>query len=178
MALLDTIQGHLGQSEVDQISQHLGVNPALAQTAIAAALPMIVAGMANHATQPGGAVAIQQAAQTHQNVVDDVGTVLRAGPPADSTGLLGRILGHHNEVVQDGVQRASGLDAEQAGKLVMMLSPIVLSVLARKHFVGGQQPNTATISDTLQQETQNAQQQIQQRAPNIGGILGQIFGGR
>jgi hypothetical protein len=52
MGLLDAIQGHLGQSEINQISQQLGVNPGLAQTAIAAAVPMIVAGMAKHARNP------------------------------------------------------------------------------------------------------------------------------
>jgi len=178
MALLDAIQGHLGQPEINQISQQLGVNPALAQTAIAAAVPMIVAGMAKHATQPDGATAIQQAAQTHQDVADNVGTVLQAGPPADSTGLLDRILGRHNAAVQDGVQQASGLDSEKSRKLLMMLSPIVLAVLARKHFGSDQQADPTKISDTLQQETQNAQQQIQRQAPNIGGILGQIFGAR
>ena len=126
MALLDTIQGHLGQSEINQISQQLGVNPGLAQTAIAAAVPMIVAGMAKHASQPDGATAIQGAAQDHQDVVDNVGAVLQAGPPADNTGLLGRILGRHTDAVQDGVQRASGLDTEKAGKLVMMLSPAMI----------------------------------------------------
>src|SRR6266536_2630947 len=126
MALLDAIQGHLGESEIDQISQELGVNPALARTAIAAAVPMIVAGMAKHASQPDGAAAIHQAAESHQDVVDNVGAVLEAGPPADSSSLLDRILGRHNAVVQDGVQKASGLDSEKAGKLLMMLSPIVL----------------------------------------------------
>jgi hypothetical protein len=176
MSLLDTIQGHLGQSEVNQISQQLGVNPALAQSAIAAALPMIVAGMAKHASQPAGATAIQEAAQTHQDVTDNVGSVLQAGPPADNSGLLGRIFGRHNDSVQSGVQTASGLDSEKAGKLLLMLSPIVLSVLARKHFGGEQQTNPAQVSDTLQQEAQTAQQQVQRQAPNIGGILGQIFG--
>lgn len=180
MALLDAIQGQLGQSGVDQISRHLGVNSGLAQTAITAALPMIVAGMAKHASQPDGAVAIQQAAQAHQDVPDNVGSVLQAGPPADTTaggGLLGRILGQHNSSVEDGVQRATGLDSDKTRKLLMMLSPIVLGVMARKHFGGQQQQaNPSQINDVLRQEAQSAQQQVQRQSPHIGGILGQIFG--
>jgi len=176
MALLDAIQGHLGQSQIGQISQQLGIDPATAQTAIAAAVPMIMAGMAKHASHPEGATAIQQAAETHQDVVDNVGTMIQAGPPADNTGLLGRIFGHHNETVQQGVQQASGLDSEKARKLLMMMAPIVLSVLARKQFGNQQQANPTQISDTLQQEAQHAEQQTQRTAPNIGGILGQIFG--
>ena len=176
MALLDTIQGQLGQSGVDQISQHLGINSGVAQTAIAAALPMIVAGMARHASQPAGAAAIQDAAVAHQEVPNDVGSVLQAGPPADNTGLLGRILGQHNATVQDGVQQASGLDSEKTRKLLLMLSPIVLGVLARKHFGAQPENDPAKISNTLQQEAQAAQQQTQTQSPRIGGVLGQIFG--
>ena len=180
MALLDAIRGQLGQSGVDQISQHLGVNSGLAQTAIAAALPMIVAGMARHASQPDGAAAIQQAAEAHRDVPDNIDNVLQAGPPADtagSGGLVGRILGQHNSSVEDGVQRATGLDGEKTRKLLMMLSPIVLGMMARKHFGDQQQQaNPAQINDALQQEAQAAQQQAQRQSPHIGGILGQIFG--
>lgn len=178
MALFDAVQGHLGQSQVGQISQQLGIDPSMAQTAIAAAIPMIMAGMAKHATQPDGAAAIRQAAENHSDVVDNVGPILQAGPPADTTGLLGRILGHHNDTVQQGVQQASGLDSEKTRKLLMMLSPIVLSVLARKHFANQPQTNPTQISDALQQEAQTAQQQAQRDQPHLGGLLGQIFGGR
>jgi hypothetical protein len=177
MALLDAVQGHLGQSQIDQISQQLGINPSMAQTAIAAAVPMIMAGMAKHATQPDGAAAIRQAAENHHGVVDNLGTVLQAGPPADTSGLLGRILGHHNDTVQQGVQQASGLDSEKTRKLLMMLSPIVLSVLARKHFANQPQTNPTQISDALQQEAQTARQETQRNQPHLGGLLGQIFGG-
>jgi hypothetical protein len=64
------------------------------QTAISAALPMIVAGLARHASNPLGAAAIQQAATAHQDAADNVGSVLQAGPPADvgATGGLLRTL--------------------------------------------------------------------------------------
>src|SRR5438270_12192085 len=128
MALMDIVQQHLGQSEVNQISQQLGVSPGVAQTAIAAAIPMIVGGMARHASQPQGADSVQQAITEHDGVTDNVGDVLQAGPPADvggSGGLLGRVLGSHRDTVQQSVQQASGLDSEKAKKLLMMLSPVV-----------------------------------------------------
>ena len=96
MALLDMAQQYLGHNEVSQISQHLGVDPAVAQTAISAALPMIVAGLARHASSPQGADAIQQAASAHEDVSDNVGSILQDGPPADvgaTGGLLGQLLG-------------------------------------------------------------------------------------
>lgn len=177
MALLDMAQQYIGQNEVSQISQQLGINPNLAQTAIAAALPMIVGGMARHAAQPDGATAIQQAASAHENVPDDVSSTLQAGPPADvsgSGGLLGRIFGQHRETVQQGVQQASGLDAEKAKKLLMMLSPVVLGVLARRQFGGQKAPQAdpGQLAGALRQEAQTAQQQ----SPHVGGLLGSLLG--
>jgi hypothetical protein len=183
MALLDMVQGQLGQSAVNQVSEHLGVSPGVAQTAIAAALPMILAGMARHASSPQGADAIQQTTQAHQDVLDNVPDVLRAGPPADTGGLLGRVLGTHQQTVEQGVQQASGLDPEKAKKLLLMLSPIVLGALARHQFGGGQgtapaAPSKQDIGSTLQQEAAAAQQHAQRQVPQLGGLLGQIFGGR
>lgn len=178
MGLLDAVQGQLDQSALTQISQKLGINPALAQTAVAAAVPMIVAGMAKHASTPSGAQTIENAAETHRDVPDNVGSVLQAGPPEDNTGLLGKILGQHHETVKDGVQKATGLDTQKAGKLLMMLSPIVLGMLARKQF-GGQnaQPQPSDISATLQREAGEARQQVQVQAPQAQGVLGQLLDG-
>jgi hypothetical protein len=178
MGLLDTAQQYIGQNEVSQISQQLGIDPAVAQTAISAALPMIVGGMAGHASNPEGAAAIQETASTHQDVTNDVGSVLQAGAPADvgyAGGLLGRIFGSHRDTVQQGVQQASGLDPEKTKKLLMMLSPIVLGVLARHQF-GGQKATQAApgqLAGALQQEAQAAQRQ----SPHVGGLLGQLLGG-
>ena len=186
MALLDMLQQHLGQSAVGQISDQLGVSPGVAQTAIAAALPMILGGMARHASSPQGADAIHQAAQTHEGTLDNVQDVLRAGPPADHGGLLGRVLGGHQQTVEQGVQQASGLDAEKAKKLLLMLSPIVVAALARHQFGGGAGQGATTggapagkdLGSTLQQEASAAQQHVQRQMPNLGGLFGQIFGGR
>jgi hypothetical protein len=177
MALMDLVQQHLGQSEVNQISQQLGISPGVAQTAIAAAIPMIVGGMAHQASQPQGADTIQQAITAHDGVTDDVGSVLQAGPPADtgsSGGLLGRILGTHRDTVQQGVQQASGLDGEKARKLLMMLSPVVLGVLARHQFGGqnAQQADPGQLGGILHREAQSAAAQ----SPHVGGLLGKILG--
>ena len=177
MALLDNAQQYFGQNEVGQISQQLGINANVARTAIAAALPMIVGGLARHAASQPGADAIKQAASAHSNVTDNVGSVLQAGAPADaasSGGLLGRVFGQHRDAVQQGVQQASGLESEQARRLLLMLSPVVLGVLARKQF-GSQsvsQVDAGQLAGALQQEALNAQRQ----SPH-GGLLGKILSG-
>jgi hypothetical protein len=177
MALVDTVQQHLGPAEVNQISQQLGVDPAVAQSAISAALPMILGGMARHASQPDGAGAVQQAIGAHGGMADDLASVLQAGSPADGGGiggLLGSIFGSHGDSVHQGVQQASGLDQDKTRRLLAMLTPIVLGILARHRFGGQSAPqiDPGQLSGTLNQEARAAEKQ----APHVGGLLGKILG--
>ena len=188
MSLLDMVQGSLGQSAVGQISQQLGVSPSVAQTAIAAAIPMILGGMAGHASSETGAQQVQQAAAAHADVLDNAPAILQSGPPVDvgggPGGLLGRILGTHRQTVEQGVQQASGLDPEKARRLLLMLTPLVLGALARRQFgaqgaqQGAQQGAPADpqqLGDALRQEAQEAHAQVQRQAPHVGGLLGKIL---
>jgi len=174
-SLLDMVQQHLGPNEIEQISQQLGVDPGQAQSAISTALPMIVGGMANHASQPAGADAIQQSLSSHGGILGNLGGLLGAGGPADGGGLLGKVLGQHQAPVQQGVSKATGLDPQKAGKLLLMLAPIVMGVLARRQ--AATPSNPAAVGDELKREAQTAQQQAQVHAPQLGGLLGQIFKG-
>lgn len=176
-SLLDMVQQNLGQNEINQISQQLGADPATTQNAIAAALPMIVGGMANNAAQPGGADAIHNSLASHGGILGNLGGLLGAGAPADGGGLLGNILGQHQQPVQQGVSQASGLDPAKARQLIMILAPIVMGVLARKHAQAQAQGNPQPVGAVLQSEAQHAHQQAQRQAPQIGGLLGQIFKG-
>lgn len=177
MAIIDSVQQQLGPNEIGQISQQLGISPGVAQTAVSAALPMILAGMARHAQQPDGATTLDQAISAHSDVPLDASRVIATGPPADaptgSGGLLGRILGTHRDTVTTGVQQASGLDPDKTKRLLLMLSPILLGVLARRQFGGtsaaAKSPNE--LSGTLQQEAQTAAQ----NAPHFGGLLGKLL---
>ena len=177
MALIDSVQQQLGPNEIDQIGQQLGISPGVAQTAVSAALPMILAGMARHAQQPDGATTLDQAIDAHSNIPTDPARVIATGAPADASigsgGLLGRIFGPHRETVTGGVQQASGLDADQAKRLVLMLSPILLGLLARRQFGGaaGTAKSPGALSGTLQQEAQSAAQ----NAPHVGGLLGKLL---
>jgi hypothetical protein len=75
------------------------------------------------------------------------------------------------------VQQASGLDSQQARKLLMMLSPIVLGVLARKQFGGQNAANSspANLRATLENEGATASQQIRAQAPGVANVLGGLF---
>src|SRR4051812_50179950 len=117
MSLLQTIQQHLGPSEINQISDQLGLDPQQAEQAVSAAVPMIVGGMAGHAnTTPDGADQIQQAMETHADAADDVPSVIQTPPP--SGGLLRRIFGSHPGSGQHGVGEGGGFGLDKGKKLL------------------------------------------------------------
>jgi hypothetical protein len=178
MSLLDTVQQHLGPNEIQQISQHLGTDPATTNNAIQAAIPMIVGGMAHTAQQPGGENAIQSAIETHTpaDMLGGLGNLAGMFGGASSGaggGLLGSILGQHTGTVQNGVQTATGLDSSKVKSLLMMLAPIVMAALVR-HQASQPSDSQGGLGSILQQGASVAQQNS--GSPQVGGVLGQILG--
>jgi hypothetical protein len=175
MSIVDLVQQHLGAQEVQTISQELGVDPAATQNAIQAAVPMIVGGMAGTASQPGGESTIQSLLGSHAGVLGSLGSLIGAGAPADGGGLLGQVLGQHQQTVQQGVQQASGLGPDQTRKLLMILGPIVLAALARHHAQATAQNQAGSLGGTLRQEAADAAAKASTQSPHVGGLLGKIL---
>lgn len=181
MSLLDTVQQHLGPEQIQQISQHLGIDPATTKSAVQAAIPMMVSGMAAHSSQePGAASAIESAVENHTpadmlSSLGNLGGILGGSGSGSSGGggLLGRILGQHTTTVQDGVQSASGLDSTKVKALLLMLAPLVLGAIA-KHQSTQPSGSQGGIGSILQQAASAAQQNS--TSPQVGGVLGQILG--
>lgn len=183
MSFLDIVRQHLGPAEIQQISQHLGTDPATTSNAINAALPMIVGGMAHTAQQPGGASAIQSAVDEHgaggiMGALGGLAGMFGGAQSGGTGGLLGSILGQHNATVQNGVQTASGLDADKVKSLLAVLAPIVMAALAQ-HAAKQQTSGNAGgamggLGGILQQAAAAAQQN--NSSSQVGGVLGQILG--
>jgi hypothetical protein len=179
MSLLDILQQHLGPDEIQQISQHLGADPATTTNAVQAALPMIVGSMAHTAQQPDGANAIQSALDQHSagGILGSLGglaDMIGGSSSGGAGGLLGSILGQHTATVQNGVQTASGLDAAKVKSLLALLAPIVMTALAQHHATQSASGNTGGLGSILQQAASAAQQNT--GSSPIGGVLGQILG--
>lgn len=187
MSLLDIVQQKLGPEQIQQISQHLGIDPATTSNAIAAALPMIVGGMAHTAQQPGGASAIQSAVDDHGagGILGSLGGLGglgglagmlggATGGTSGGGGLLGSILGQHSATVQNGVQTASGLDASKVQSLLAMLAPIVMAALAQHSASQPSSGSSGGIGSILQQAAAAAQNNS--GSSQVGGVLGQILG--
>lgn len=99
-----------------------------------------------------------------------LGAMLSSGAGA---GILGHVLGGRQPAVEQGIGRATGMNQQQVGRLLMILAPLVMAALARRRQQAQQQgmAGPGGLGQVLQQE----RQQVEQRAPGVGGLLGKIF---
>lgn len=170
MSLLDMIQKQLGGDAVNQISRQLGTDPSTAQTAIAAALPMLVGALARNAQDPSKAGALASALGRHDgSVLDDVAGYLGRGDTSDGAGILGHVLGARQETVQTGLGQAAGLDPSKAGMLLSMLAPLVMGALGKAQREKGL--DTGGLAGMLGGE----QQRATDAAPGVMGMLGSLL---
>jgi len=163
-----SLQDLLGQQQGDealgQISQQVGAEPSLVNTAIQAALPAILGGLANNASTPEGAQSLDNALTNDHSgggllgnlgglgslILDQATPTPRA---ADAGGILGHILGNNQGQVAEQASQKSGLPLGQVAQIIMMLAPLVMGYLGQK------------------------KQQEGIGADGLGGLLGGLLGG-
>src|SRR5688500_7758321 len=105
-SLQDLLGQQQGGEAVDQIAQNVGADSSLVNTAIQAALPALINGLANNAASPQGAESLNSALEEDHSggdVLNNLGGLKdmifgggqQAAPPpqADAGGILGHILG-------------------------------------------------------------------------------------
>jgi hypothetical protein len=110
-SILDSIQQQIGPA-VQQVSQRLGVDPAIAQQAVNVAVPVITAAIASHA-RSGGADTIHREA-TKQAI----------NPQASTS--LPSVLGDQHSAIAQRVSDVTGVSREDAGNILGALAPAVM----------------------------------------------------
>jgi hypothetical protein len=171
MSLLDMLQQRLGGNAVQQISQQLGTDHGTTESAIAAALPMLVGALARNAQDPAQAGALSNAlSRDHDgSVLDDVAGYLGRGGTGDGDGILGHVLGGQRQSVQSGLGHISGLDPAKAGMLLSLLAPLVMGALGKAQRDGKLDPGG--LAGMLGAERQRAAD----AAPGVMGMLGKFL---
>jgi len=176
--LVDSVMGQLGDAQIQQIAGKLGVDSETARNAIEHALPLIVGGMAKNASTDAGAGALHNALGDHAgNSVGDVLSSVLSGSGASGGGLAsgvgGAILGHifcgNANAANQGLGQTTGLGTQNAGQLLAILAPIVMSVLANQTRSQGLSPGG--LGNVLAQQGQ----QIQQGGGLVGGLLNAVL---
>lgn len=171
MSLLDMLQQKLGgDAAVNQISAQLGTDPGTTQSAIAAALPMLVGALARNAQDPHQAGALSNALSKHDgSILNDVTSHLGARQFPDGDGILNHVLGGQKGSVATGLGQVAGLDANKAGMLLSMLAPLVMGALGKTQREGKLDPGG--LAGMLGAERQHAAD----AAPGVMGMLGKFL---
>ncbi len=165
-SLQDLLGQDQGTQAVDQISQNVGADNSLVNSAVQMALPALINGLANNASTPEGAQSLNNALEEDHSgggVLGNLGGLSdmifgasEAAPPpkqADAGGILGHILGSNQGQVAQDVSQKSGLNMGQVAQILMFLAPIVMGYL-------GKQKQEQGVG-----------------ADGLGGLLGGLLGG-
>lgn len=171
MSILDMLQQRLGTDAVQQISSQLGTDHGTTESAIGAALPILVGALAHNAQNPSQAGALANAlSRDHDgSILDDVvGHLGRAGTGAGDS-ILGHVLGGQRQSVENGLSHMAGLDPAKAGMLLSLLAPLVMGALGKAQRDGKLDPGG--LAGMLGAERQRASD----AAPGVMGMLSQFL---
>lgn len=180
----------LGQLDLNQLAQQLGVSPDKAQSIMKMALPLILGQLGQNVQTDDGARSLSQALDNHANrqynSPQDV-------DENDGMGILGHIFGNNGtDRVAGEIGKEAGVDKGMSMKLLTLLAPLALAYLANKKKTGqlddrGVKDLTRGYSDELNQKSGGSlydilknlpnQEPPQTSQPNTGGLLGGLLGG-
>lgn len=170
MAILDMLGQHLQGDTLAQISRQLGTDEGTTAKAVSVALPLMLGGLSRNASTQEGATQLDQAlTRDHDGSLLDTPHRALADPNAlQAGGILGHIFGQRQAPVEQGVAKATGLDPQRAGKLLMILAPLVMAALARARSNRGAGGSAA---DVLQQENSSLERQVPGGLGGLASIL-------
>lgn len=182
-SMTQDLASQLQGGPVQQIAQQLGVDPSTAQTAVTAALPLLMGALGRNASQPQGAQALFGALQNDHagagGLGDVLGAVLGGGQSrqTDGAGILGHIFGGRQPRAEQAIGQSTGIGQDKANALLRLLAPIVLAYLAKRMFENRQASagGTGLPQDmpSDQPSGQAGRPQAQEPSP---GVLGDILG--
>lgn len=131
--LLGTLSQQMSGQVVAQISKQLGTDPQSTQSAINAALPMLLGAISRNAASPHGAQALDKALSQHDGSIltDLLGAVNSKDKVADGAKILGHVLGNRQGNVQQGLSQLSGISADNSAQLLAILAPVVMGALGQ-----------------------------------------------
>lgn len=192
-SILNMLNQQLSDATVQQMSRQIGADPASTQKALATALPLLLGGLARNANQsPQQAQSLASALERdHDGSVLDglagllgggsrggsdlggllsmAGGLLGGGSKAtDGDGILGHVLGGKRRAVEQGVAKASGLDAAKVAQLMAMLAPIVMAALGKAKRQNNLDADGLTALLNRERST------VEEQTPGMqqGGLLG------
>lgn len=180
--LADELMRHLQGAPLQQIAGQLGTDTAQAQSAVEMALPLLLGALGRNTQDEQGAQSLLGALQRDHmqpaaglgggmDLGGLLGSLLGGGGSQGGGGdILGHILGGSRDRAEAGLGQATGLGSN-AGSLLQMLAPIVMSFLAQRVSAGG--VDAGGLGQMLGQERAGAARQGTPGGDLLGSLLDQ-----
>jgi hypothetical protein len=164
--LMNMLMSQLGGSAIEQVSQRLGADSNTTQTALNAAIPLLMSALARNAANPDGAQALQQAVTRDHDgsILDNVMDFLGNPESANGAGILRHVLGGQQESIQTALGQSTGLNAGQIGQLLQIAAPLVMGAIGKT--TQQQHLDANGLSQFLGQQ----QQAVAAQAPDLMSI--------
>ncbi len=163
--LVEGILAQLGQDGLSEIANGLGVDESTVSSAVGAALPAIIAGMANNTRDDQGAASLSNALNDHSDsIFGDLGSLIAAGGAGDGAKILGHVLGRKRPAVEENLAHRSGVGIDLVMKLLPILAPLVMGYLSKEKQAQGL--DAGSLGSVLGRE----RQQVEHEQPGLGGL--------
>ena len=121
----------LGQSQTQQVGNQLGVQPDQMNSALEAAVPLLLSQMGHNAQDPQQAASLSQAVEQHDGSAID--HVEQGNLPnlQDGQAIVGHVFGGQQQAAAQAVGQRAGIDPQMAMQILSMAAPLVMAYLSR-----------------------------------------------
>ena len=170
--ILNMVMGQLGGGGLGAIGSMLGTDEDNTTSVVSTAVNVITGAMAQNASEPAGAQALDAALETDHDgsIFDDITGFLGNAAAGPGAGILGHVLGGSQPQVQQGISEKTGLSMDKVLPLLIMVAPLVMGALGK--LKRDNKMDADTVATTLQQERQQAEAQDDGLLGSLLGMLG------
>lgn len=134
MNILDLIKSHVGEENVDRLSNNLGEDKGNTMDAISKVVPVLVSAMARNAKSEDGANALAGALERDHDgsILENLGGLIDRPEESQGQGILKHVLGGKRENAEKVVSEKSGISMDSAIKIFQVAAPILMGLLGKK----------------------------------------------
>ncbi len=128
------LNGAIGKSLINIVTSQMGARPEQAQSALGAAMPMILSALTKNAASSDGAKGIFDAIMKKHDgsILDNLeGVITKKEVLEDGGGILGHVFGNKTDAVANAVSKSSGIDMSSAMNIMKMAAPVIMGYLGR-----------------------------------------------
>lgn len=156
---MSDLDGLIDLIPIDLVADKLGIDEKSAKSAVTAALPALVAGLASNASTDEGAAALEKALHKHKTK----STKLTDVDEEDGKKIVSHVFGVKKGAVVEAAAGKADVTKDIIAQLLPIIAPIVLSWLASQ-FLGGDKEEKPAKAE-------------KEESSSSGGGLGDILGG-